>query len=82
MKQLESSDYKDRSYLSAIESAKYLGISVQDLHSLVKKGVISVQVSASGQMRFNLLELINTERKLNITSCKKMKKFHKKIFLK
>jgi len=71
MKQLESSDYKNRSYLSAIESAKYLGISVQDLHSLVKKGVISVQVSASGQMRFNLLELINTEKKLNITSCKK-----------
>jgi len=73
MKQLESSDYKNRTYLSAIESAKYLGISVQDLHSLVKKGIIPMQVSASGQMRFSLLELINTEKKLNITTSKIIK---------
>lgn len=71
MKPLESHDYKDRTYLSAIESAKYLGISVKDLHNLVKKGILNTQISASGQMRFDLQDLIKTEKKLNILTYKK-----------
>jgi len=71
MKQLEKHDYKNRSYLSAIESAKFLGIRVKDLHNLVKKGVISTQISASGQMRFHLSELTNAEQKLNLIINKK-----------
>ena len=30
-------DYKERKYLSSIEVAKYLGITVQTLHGLVKQ---------------------------------------------
>ncbi len=52
-----SGDYRERSYLSAIESAKYLGISVDELHRLVMKRTIHAAVSASGQMRFSLAEL-------------------------
>ncbi len=73
MKPLESHDYKDRTYLSAIESAKYLGISVKDLHNLVKKGIVPTYMSASGQMRFDLQDLIKTEKKLNILPYKKKK---------
>ena len=58
----ESNDYKDRTYLSAIEAAKYLGISVETLHNLVNK-FIKAQVSASGQMRFDLKELKKYEEK-------------------
>lgn len=71
MKSLESHDYKDRAYLSAIESAKYLGISVKDLHNLVKKKIINTQISASGQMRFDLQDLIKAEKKLNILTYSK-----------
>jgi len=62
MTKIESSDYKDRTYLSAIEAAKYLGISVETLHNLVNK-FIKAQVSASGQMRFDLKELKKYEEK-------------------
>ncbi len=71
MKQLEASDYKERTYLSAIESAKYLNITVKDLHNLVKKGIISAKISTSGQMRFSLSELSEVVKKLNIVSNKK-----------
>lgn len=54
---MEAKDYKNRSYLSAIEAAKYLGISVKMLHNLVKTQDIKAQISASGQMRFDLNEL-------------------------
>jgi len=54
---MESKDYKNRSYLSAIEAAKFLGISVKTLHNLVHKQVIKAQISASGQMRFDLKDL-------------------------
>ena len=50
-------DYKDRTYLSAIESAKFLGISVEELHNLVRKKSIPAKVSTSGQMRFSLADL-------------------------
>lgn len=52
-----SDDYRKRTYLSATESAKYLGISVDELHRLVDGGSIPSTVSASGQMRFSLKAL-------------------------
>lgn len=65
---MEPKDYKNRTYLSAIEAAKYLNISVNMLHDLVKKQIINSQVSASGQMRFDLKELQKYEQnsKLNL----------------
>ena len=53
----EPKDYKNRSYLSAIEAAKYLGTTVDRLHWLVKQKIISAKISTSGQMRFELNEL-------------------------
>ena len=54
---MEPKDYKNRAYLSAIESAKFLGISVKMLHNLANKQLIKTQIAASGQMRFDLREL-------------------------
>ena len=54
---MEPKDYKNRSYLSAIEAAKYLDISVEMLHNLVNKQVVKTQIAASGQMRFDLKDL-------------------------
>lgn len=50
-------DYRDRTYLSAIESAKFLSISVEELHNLVRKKSIPATISTSGQMRFSLADL-------------------------
>ncbi|RKZ27877.1 site-specific DNA-methyltransferase [bacterium] len=47
-------DYKERKYLSAIEVAKYLGITVKQVHSLLKLGKLKGSKSASGQYRFDL----------------------------
>jgi DNA modification methylase len=58
----EPKDYKNRSYLSAIEAARYLNISVEILHGLAKREVIPSLVSASGQMRFSLVDLVKYER--------------------
>jgi len=57
MVEVESKDYKSRTYLSAIEAAKYLGISVDILHNLANRQIIKAQTAASGQMRFSLEEL-------------------------
>lgn len=54
---MEAKDYKNRTYLSAIEASKYLDISVEKLHRLAHKKVITAQIATSGQMRFNLKEL-------------------------
>jgi DNA modification methylase len=59
---VEPKDYKDRSYLSAIEAAKFLGISVDMLHHLAQRGMIKPQIAASGQMRFDLKQLREYER--------------------
>lgn len=59
---MEPKDYKNRSYLSSIEAAKYLNITVDDLHTLVAKGVIECKISTSGQMRFDLKELQKYEQ--------------------
>ena len=61
---MEPKDYKNRTYLSAIEAAKYLGISVEMLHNLANKQVIKAQISSSGQMRFDLRELKKYEANL------------------
>ena len=37
---MEPSDYKNRTYLSAIEAAKFLGITVEMLHHIVNKQYI------------------------------------------
>ncbi len=50
-------DYKTRSYLSATEAAKYLGISVNELHKFVRKGTIEAKKATSGQYRFDLKDL-------------------------
>jgi len=51
---MESNDYRDRLYLSAIEVAKFLGISVRLVHQLVEEGRLPAYRSASGQKRFQL----------------------------
>lgn len=50
-------DYSSRTYLSAIEAAKYLSIPVSELHHLANQNRIKVQKATSGQMRFSLSEL-------------------------
>ncbi|RLB04272.1 MAG: site-specific DNA-methyltransferase [Deltaproteobacteria bacterium] len=50
-------DYRDRSYLSAIEAAKFLNISVKKLHGLTRNNTIEYKKSASGQMRYDLEDL-------------------------
>lgn len=57
----EPKDYKNRSYLSAIEAARYLNMSVEVLHGLAKRDVIPSSVSTSGQMRFSLDDLVKYE---------------------
>jgi excisionase family DNA binding protein len=52
-------EYKNRSYLSAIEAAKFIGASVDYIHQLAHKGIISAKISPGGQMRFNLKDLKN-----------------------
>ncbi|MEW6680845.1 MAG: hypothetical protein AB1297_07525 [bacterium] len=54
MIKMEPKDYKNRTYLSAIEVAKFLDISVEMLHNLANKQIIKAQIAASGQMRFDL----------------------------
>jgi excisionase family DNA binding protein len=62
-------DYKNRNYLSAVEVAKYLGLTVKDVHDLVEKGTLRAFKSASGQYRFKLSDIRNLESKINIKSC-------------
>lgn len=56
-------DYKERKYLSAIEVAKYLGVSVKEVHKLLKMGRLKGYKAASGQYRFDLqdVKLIENE---------------------
>ena len=46
------SDYAGRGYLSAGEAAQLLGISVAQLHALVRRGDVPAYRAASGQYRF------------------------------
>jgi len=54
-------EYKERTYLSAIEVAKYLGITVRQVHSLLKSGKLKGFKAASGQYRFNLRDVKEIE---------------------
>ena len=57
-------DYKERKYLSSIEAAKYLGITVEILHGLVKAKKIKCTIAASNQKRFDLQDLKDYEKKI------------------
>ncbi len=50
-------DYQERTYLSAIEAAKYLNLSVKTLEQFVKSGKLKTTIAASGQRRFSLSDL-------------------------
>jgi DNA modification methylase len=69
---MEPKDYKNRTYLSAIEAAKYLDISVDTLNTLICSDSITTKLSASGQRRFDLKELKKYEKKQK-TKLKKKK---------
>lgn len=62
--EVKMEDYKTRSYLSAVEAAKFLGIPVQHLHGLVKKHKLKAERAASGQYRFKLNELQKFENNI------------------
>jgi DNA modification methylase len=49
--------YENRSYLSAVEAAKFLGISVRELHALTKTKEIKGVLSPSGQLRYDLEDI-------------------------
>ena len=70
-------DYEERKYLSSIEAAKWLGISVEILHGLAKAEKIRYLTAASGQKRFDLQDLINHEKTLPKLNKKKKKGFDK-----
>lgn len=55
-------DYKERKYLSSIEAAKYLGITMEILHNLVKLKKIKCIIAASGQKRFDLKDIKEYEK--------------------
>jgi len=76
---MEIADYKNRSYLSAIEAAKFLNISVRNIHALVKIGKLKAKISTSGQMRFELQELQNSFPKSAVRK-PKLKKNSQEIF--
>lgn len=59
--------YEERSYLSAIEAAKYLGIDVKTLHKLTKEGIIPAKIAPSGQRRFDLKKLKEIKDKLPVS---------------
>ncbi len=57
-------DYKERKYLSAIEVAKYFGISVNNVHKLLKTGRLKGYKAASGQYRFDLQDIKSIENEI------------------
>ena len=50
-------DYSKRKYLSAIEAALFLKVSVQTIHGWAKSGELQAITAASGQQRFKLSDL-------------------------
>ena len=44
-------DYQDRSYLSVVEVATHTGLSVPEIHRLIRTGALPASKSASGQFR-------------------------------
>jgi DNA modification methylase len=52
-----TSGYQDRSYLSAVEAARYLNATVSTIHNLVKENQLKAVIAASGQQRFTIDDL-------------------------
>jgi DNA modification methylase len=57
-------DYAAREYLSAVEAARYLGVTVRELHRLVRKGMVHANRAPSGQMRFGRAALESAQPKI------------------
>ena len=56
-------DYKERKYLSAVEVARYLDISVKEVHNLLRSGELIGFKSASGQYRFDIKDVKDLQNK-------------------
>ncbi len=69
-------DYQERTYLSVVEAAKYLNLSVKAIERFVKNGKLKAKISASGQRRFSLADLqtldAKQKRKVNSASCPRL----------
>lgn len=57
-------DYKERKYLSAVEVARYLGVTVKQVHELLRLGKLKGFKSPSGQYRFDLEDVKSLEKQL------------------
>ena len=55
-------DYQERSYLSVVEVATHTGLSVPEIHRLIKTGALPASKSASGQYRFDLRDIAYWQR--------------------
>ena len=55
-------DYRSRGYLSVVEAATHTGLSVPQIHGLIKTGRLPAHKSASGQYRFDLRHLSAWQR--------------------
>ncbi|MGM0608449.1 MAG: DNA methyltransferase [Candidatus Muiribacteriota bacterium] len=55
-------DYSQRKYLSSVEAASYLGVTVETLRTYVKNKKITNITSASGQKRYDLKNLNNFQK--------------------
>jgi len=64
-------DYKDRSYLSAVEAAGYLHCDVKHIHNLIKSGNIPFKRASSGQYRLSLENLREYKEKTDSDLTKK-----------
>ena len=53
-----ASDYRERNYLSVVEVSAYTGLPVREIHQRVKSGELASSKSASGQYRFELLDIV------------------------
>lgn len=51
------SDYSERNYLSVVEVAAHTGMSVRNIHRLVKAGELTASKSTSGQYRFKITDV-------------------------
>ncbi len=60
-------DYKERKYLSSVEVARYLGISVREVYNLLKSGKLNGFKSASGQYRFDLKDIKAIENQVVVS---------------
>ena len=55
-------DYQDRSYLSVVEVATHTGLSVPEIHRLIRTGALPASKSASGQFRLDLRDIAAWQR--------------------